>query len=41
MTEAIAQALSVLRMTDNLQWYVVPLLVLILYVYISEIERKN
>lgn len=41
MTEASLQALSVLRSTENLQWYVVPLLVLILYIYIQEIERKN
>jgi len=41
MTEASLQALSVLRNTENLQWYVVPLLVLILYIYITEIEKKN
>ena len=41
MTEASLQALSVLRSTEHLQWYVVPLLVLILYIYIGEIERKN
>ncbi len=41
MTDASLQALSVLRSTENLQWYVVPLLIIILYIYIAEIEKKN
>lgn len=41
MTEASRQMLAALRKTDNLQWYVVPLLLLIIYIYISEIEKKN
>ena len=41
MTEASSQARSVLRSTENLQWSVAPFLVLTLYVYIGEIERKN
>jgi hypothetical protein len=41
MTDASLQALGVLRSTENLQWYVVPLLIIVLYVYITEIENKN
>jgi len=41
MTAASAQALSVLRNTDNMQWYIVPLLVSVFYIYFVEIEKKN
>jgi len=41
MTEASVQALSVLRSTGNMQWYVVPLLVSVFYIYFVEIEKKN
>jgi hypothetical protein len=41
MTAASAEALSVLRSAENMQWYVVPLLVFVVYVYIAEIEKKN
>ena len=41
MTSASQQALSVLRSTDNFQWYVVPLLALVMYAYINEAEKKN
>ena len=41
MTDATVQALSVLRQTDNMQWYVVPLLILVAYVYSVEIKQKN
>jgi hypothetical protein len=41
MTAASAQALSVLRSTDNMQWYVIPLLVSVVYIYFVEIEKKN
>jgi hypothetical protein len=41
MTDASLQALSVLRSTDNMQWYVVPLLVSVVYIYFVEVEKKN
>jgi len=41
MTDASLQALSVLRHTENMQWYIVPLLVSVFYVYFVEIEKKN
>src|SRR5512145_190110 len=39
--EATAQALSILRKTSNFQWYVLPLLILALYLYLSEIQKKE
>jgi hypothetical protein len=39
--EATAQALSILRKTGNFQWYVLPLLILVLYLYVSEIQKKE
>lgn len=41
MTEASKQMLENLRNTDNLQWYIVPFIVLIIYVYVSEIGKKK
>lgn len=41
MTDASKHALKMLRDTSTLEWYVVPLLVIVIYVYINEIERKN
>jgi len=41
MTEASLRALSVLRSADNMQWYVVPLLVFTGYIYFAEIEKRN
>jgi hypothetical protein len=41
MTEASRQALEVLRSVENFQWHVVPLLVLVIYVYAVEIEKRN
>ena len=41
MTDASVKALSVLRHTDNMQWYVVPILVFAIYIYIVEIEKRN
>jgi len=41
MTAASAQALSVLRSTENLQWYIIPLMVSVVYIYFVEIEKKN
>lgn len=41
MTEASERALSVLRSADNMQWYVVPMLIFVAYIYIHEVERRN
>jgi hypothetical protein len=41
MTEASLKALSNLRNPDQVQWYVIPLLAVVAYIYLSEIERKN
>jgi len=41
MTDASAQALAVLRNADNMQWYVVPIFVFAVYIYIVEIEKRN
>ncbi len=40
-TESAQQALSILRDGSQFQWYVIPLFVLVVYVYAVEIERKN
>lgn len=41
MTESSQAALDILRKTDNMQWYAVPLFVFVIYVYVNEIEREN
>ena len=41
MSEASRQALSILRSSDNFQWYVIPLLMFVAYVYFQEVERRN
>ncbi len=41
MTESARQALEQLRDVSNLQWYVIPLFALVVYVYACEIEKKN
>ncbi|GAB3662201.1 hypothetical protein GCM10027589_24930 [Actinocorallia lasiicapitis] len=41
MTDAARDALEQLRDADQFQWYVVPLLLMVLYVYSVEIERRN
>jgi len=41
MTEASRQALAILRDPSQFQWYVIPIFVLVLYVYAAEIERRN
>ncbi len=40
-TEYAQQALSNLRDTSGFQWYVIPLLVIVLYIYHDQIGRKN
>ena len=39
MTEASTQALSILRSLENFQWYVIPMMMFVVYVYLVEIER--
>lgn len=39
--EATEQALNILRSGDNFQWYIIFLLVLVLFIYFNEVEKKN
>lgn len=39
--ELTQQALSILRYPGNYQWFVIPLLALVIYVYTNEISKKN
>lgn len=39
--EVTEQALSILRDGSQFQWYVIPLLALVMYIYTHEISRKN
>ena len=41
MTEASLRVLEVLRSTENLEWHVVPLIALVMYIYNSELEKKR
>jgi hypothetical protein len=41
MTDASRAALEMLRSAENFQWHVVPIFVLVVYVYAVEIERRN
>jgi uncharacterized membrane protein len=40
-TAASVQALQILRDGNQFQWYVIPLLAVVLYVYATEMQRKN
>jgi hypothetical protein len=40
-TEAAQEAQAILRDPAQFQWYVIPLLALVLYVYTVEVERRN
>jgi hypothetical protein len=40
-TDAASRALHILRDSSQFQWHVIPFLMLVLYVYATEIERKN
>jgi len=40
-TESARQALSILRDGGQFQWYVIPLLAVVLYLYAVEVERRN
>jgi hypothetical protein len=39
--EATQQALNILRSGDHFQWYVIPLLVIVIYIYANEYEKGN
>jgi hypothetical protein len=39
--EATDQALAILRSGDCFQWYVIPILALVVYVYFNEISKRN
>jgi hypothetical protein len=39
--ELTRQALSILRSPENFEWYVIPLLALVIYVYTNEISKQN
>lgn len=41
IAESALQAQSILRDTSNFSWYVIPLLIIVLYVYFQEAEREN
>ena len=40
-TDSARQALENLRITDHFQWYVVPLLLVVVYMYAVEAEKRN
>ena len=39
--ERTNMALDILRDGSNFQWYVITLLVIVLYIYFSEVSKKN
>jgi len=39
--DATSQALGILRSGENFQWYVIPLLAFVVYIYANEISKKN
>ncbi len=41
MSDSALQALSILRDGSNFQWYVIPLLAFVFYVYTVEAEKRN
>ncbi len=41
LTEASLEALKNLRSTANFQWYLIPLLAFVIYVYMVDVERKR
>lgn len=41
MTEASLEVLEVLRSPEKLQWHVVPLIALVIYIYDRELEKKR
>jgi len=41
MSEFSKQSLAMLRDSSQFSWYIIPLFVLVLYVYTKEIDNKN
>jgi len=41
ITESARQAQAILRDPSHFQWYVIPLLLIVLYIYSVEVERRN
>ena len=41
MTDSAIQVLAVLRDGSQFKWYVIPLLSLIFYIYVKEVEKRN
>lgn len=41
MTASSAQALSILRDPSQFQWYVIPLLLVVIYIYHNQVQLKN
>lgn len=41
MTDHARQALELLRDSSQFKWYVIPLLLIVIYVYATEVERRN
>ncbi|MCK4259306.1 MAG: hypothetical protein KAX49_10035 [Halanaerobiales bacterium] len=41
MTDSARQALSILRDPSNFQWYIIPIFILVIYVYATEVEKRN
>lgn len=41
MTEASKRALTILRDPGQFQWYVIPIFVIVIYIYAVEVERRN
>jgi len=41
MADSAARALALLRDGSHFQWYIIPLLLLVMYVYANEVERRN
>ncbi|MEA3366458.1 MAG: hypothetical protein U9Q79_12530 [Candidatus Hydrogenedentes bacterium] len=39
--ELTQQALAILRNPDTFQWYFIPLLAFVVYIYFNEIAKKN
>jgi hypothetical protein len=41
MTDFAKQALEILRDGSQFQWYVIPLLAIVVYIYVNEVEKGN
>ncbi len=41
MTEFAQQALAILRDGSQFKWYVIPLLAIVVYIYVNEVDKRN